>query len=80
MPRVAPITREAAHRINPLISNRHSGETLENLARLSADLGSILCMTQEIDNPHSDIRLPGVWLICEAIAGALNFEQDCREE
>ena len=73
-PAPPPLSRQAAHLINPLISDHHCRDTLTDCASLVADLGTVLSVVHDPESGCSELRLPGLYLAFEAITGALAFE------
>lgn len=68
-----PIDRETASRINPLISELFTEDTLDQCARLVRDLGYFL---SQVDNPPegTEPRFGNLYLITSPIAAALDYE------
>lgn len=76
MPESTPVDRATAHRLNPLISNLWTEDTLHNAASVVYELGFLLSET-ELARGH-------LCLVFDAIAAALLWEGDniksCRLE
>lgn len=75
MSKSTPIDRETASRINPLISELFTEDTLDQCARLVRDLGYFL---SQVESPDGDTkpRFGSVYMITLPIAAALLYETE----
>jgi hypothetical protein len=73
--KAGPIDRGTAHRLNPLISELWTNDTLTETSSLMRDLGFFLSVCE---NPQDDeeYRFGRVYLMFGAIAAALEYEAD----
>ena len=71
----APVDRATAHKLNPLVSNLWTEDTLDSLSGVVDDLGyflSVVADPPEGQEPH----FGRLYLLCGAISAALAYEVD----
>ncbi len=70
-----PIDRKTASRLNPLISELFTEDTLDQCARLVRDLGFFISLA-ECPEGNAEPRFGSLYLITQPIAAALFYESE----
>lgn len=75
MSKTTPVDRETASKINPLISNLWTEDTLHSLSGMVLTLGYLL---SQVDSPPEGTEpcFGSLWMLCGPIASALEWETD----
>lgn len=68
-------SRKDAHRINPLISDINKADSLEMMAAIVRDMGYMLSQANDED-AKSPVTFGNMYLFCNVLAAALEFESD----
>jgi hypothetical protein len=71
----APVDRDTASKINPLISTINTPDSLEVMSRMVSCMGFLL---SQIDNPAEGTvpEFGNLYLLFETISAALDYESD----